>query len=134
MRRRADAKGKAPQTLMEAIRYFARPGVALKFVAALRWPDGPFCEKCGEADPMFLKTVERWKCRACGYQFSVKRGTIMEDSPIPLDKWLCAIWMLANCKNGVSSYEIHRALGITQKSAWFVLHRIRLSRCLPGSA
>ncbi len=118
---------KTPKTLMEAIRHFSEPGVALVYVARLRWPDGPFCEKCGETDPMFLQTVERWKCRGCGNQFSVKKGTVMEDSPISLDKWLCAIWMIANCKNGVSSYEIHRALGITQKSAWFVLHRIRLA-------
>jgi len=114
-----------PKTLMEAIRYFGQPGVALAFAAKLRWPDGIFCGKCGEENPMFLKTAERWKCRGCGNQFSVKKGSIMEDSPLPLDKWLCAIWMLANCKNGVSSYEIHRALGITQKSAWFMLHRIR---------
>ncbi|MDQ6894296.1 MAG: IS1595 family transposase [Acidobacteriota bacterium] len=117
----------APRTLMEAISYFAKPGVARDFVAQLRWPKGPFCEKCGETDPMFLASVERWKCRGCGVQFSVKKGTIMEDSPISLDKWLCAMWMIANCKNGVSSYEIHRALGVTQKSAWFMLHRIRLA-------
>jgi transposase-like protein len=114
-----------PKTLIEAIRYFGQPGVALAFAAKLRWPDGIFCGRCGEEDPMFLATVERWKCRGCGNQFSVKKGTIMEDSPIPLDKWLCAIWMIANCKNGVSSYEIARALGITQKSGWFLLHRIR---------
>jgi transposase-like protein len=114
-----------PKTLIEAIRYFGQPGVALAFAAKLRWPDGIFCGRCGEEDPMFLGTVERWKCRGCGNQFSVKKGSVMEDSPIPLDKWLCAIWMLSNCKNGVSSYEMHRALGITQKSAWFMLHRIR---------
>lgn len=68
-----------------------------------------------------------WKCKACKKQYTVKQGTIMEDSPIGLDKWLCAIWMIANCKNGISSYEIHRGLGITQKSAWFLLHRIRLA-------
>jgi len=118
---------KRPETLMEAIRYFAEPGVALAYVAKLRWPDGPFCAKCGETEPMFLKTVERWKCRGCGNQFSVKKGTVMEDSAIPLDKWLCAIWMLANCKNGVSSYEVAREIGVTQKSAWFVLARIRLA-------
>lgn len=117
----------APRTLMEAIIYFGKPGVARDFIAQLRWPKGPFCEKCGQTDPMFLASVERWKCRGCGTQFSVKRGTIMEDSPISLDKWLCAMWMIANCKNGVSSYEIHRALGVTQKSAWFMLHRIRLA-------
>lgn len=118
---------KRPQTLIEAIRYFAEPGVARAYVAKLRWPDGPFCAKCGETNPMFLKSVERWKCRGCGSQFSVKRGTILEDSPIPLDKWLCAIWMLANCKNGVSSYEIHREIGVTQKTGWFMLQRIRLA-------
>lgn len=118
---------KSPKTLMEAIRFFARPGVALEFMAKMRWPDGPFCDRCGEMNPMFLKSVERWKCRGCRNQFSVKRGTIMEDSPISLDKWLCAIWMIANCRNGVSSYEVARSLGITQKSAWFMLHRIRLA-------
>ena len=114
-----------PKTLIEAIRYFGQPGVALAFAAKLRWPDGIFCGRCGEEDPMFLETAQRWKCRGCGNQFSVKKGSVMEDSAIPLDKWLCAIWMIANCKNGVSSYEISRALGITQKSAWFLLHRIR---------
>lgn len=118
---------KEPQTLMDAIKFFAKPGVALEFMAKMRWPNGPFCESCGEMEPMFLKSVERWKCRGCRKQFSLKRGTIMEDSPLPLDKWLCAIWMIANCRNGVSSYEIARALGITQKSAWFMLHRIRLA-------
>jgi transposase-like protein len=114
---------------MEAIRYFSAPGVALDYVARLRWPNGPVCEKCGLTgdDVIFLKNAQRWKCRGCKSQFSVKRGSIMEDSPLSLDKWLCAIWMIANCKNGVSSYEIHRALGITQKSAWFMLHRIRLA-------
>lgn len=119
----------SPRTLMEAIRYFSRPGIALDYVAKLRWPQGPVCEKCGLTgeDIIFLKAAQRWKCRGCKNQFSVKRGSIMEDSPLSLDKWLCAIWMIANCKNGVSSYEIARALGITQKSAWFMLHRIRLA-------
>lgn len=118
---------KTPNTLMEAIRYFSEPGVALAFAAKLRWPNGVFCSRCGEGEPMFLKTVERWKCRGCGNQFSVKKGTVMEDSAIPLPKWLCAMWMLANCKNGVSSYEIHREIGVTQKTAWFMLQRIRLA-------
>jgi transposase-like protein len=116
-----------PQTLMQAVWYFSRPGVALAFVAQLRWPNGPFCEKCGETGPMFLENVQRWKCRGCKNQFSVKRGTIMEDSPVSLDKWLCAMWMLANCKNGVSSYEIHREISVTQKTGWFMLQRIRLA-------
>lgn len=119
----------SPRTLMEAIRFFTRPGVALDYVAKLRWPHGPVCEKCGLTgdDVIFLKNAQRWKCRGCKNQFSVKRGSIMEDSPLGLDKWLCAIWMIANCKNGVSSYEVARALGVTQKSAWFMLHRIRLA-------
>jgi transposase-like protein len=116
-----------PQTLMQAVLYFSRPGVALAFVAKLRWPNGPSCEKCGETEPMFLAKVQRWKCRGCGNQFSVKRGTIMEDSPVSLEKWLCAMWMIANCKNGVSSYEINREIGVTQKTGWFMLQRIRLA-------
>lgn len=118
-----------PRTLQEAILYFARPGVAREYLAKLRWPDGPFCPKCGlvEDGIYFMASVERWKCRGCKKQFSVKVGTIMEDSPIGLDKWLCAIWMVANCKNGVSSYEISRSLGVTQKTAWFMNHRIRLA-------
>lgn len=76
---------------------------------------------------MFLKTRRIWKCRACRKQFSIKTGTIMEDSPLSLDKWLVATWLIASARNGISSYELHRALGITQKSAWFMLHRIRLA-------
>lgn len=78
-------------------------------------------------NPIFLETRGIWKCRGCRKQFSIKVGTVMEDSPLSVEKWLAAIWMIANCKNGISSYEIHRALGITQKSAWFVLHRVRLA-------
>jgi transposase-like protein len=116
-----------PQTLIEAIRYFSDPDVCLTFVAALRWPDGPQCPRCGSGDPSFLKTRRLFKCRSCKRQFSVKVGTIFEDSPIGLDKWLAAIWLIANSKNGISSYELARSIGITQKSAWFVLHRIRLA-------
>ncbi len=120
---------KPPKTLMEAIRYFGRPGVAIEYLAGLRWPGGAFCPACGLTgeDVYFMASQERWKCRGCKKQFSVKVGTIMEDSAVSLDKWLCAIWMVANCKNGVSSYEIHRGIGVTQKSAWFMLHRIRLA-------
>jgi transposase-like protein len=118
-----------PKTLLEAIRYFADLDVATEYVARLRWPDGPVCPKCGVLDEKhyYIKSRRLWKCRACKKQFSVKVGTIFEDSPIGLDKWLAAIWMIANCKNGVSSYEIHRSIGVTQKTAWFMLHRIRLS-------
>src|SRR4051812_42484019 len=116
-----------PKTLQQAIQYFSDEQVCIDTVAALRWPDGPTCPACEKTDHYYLKTQKRWKCKECGRQFSVKLGTIFEDSPIKLDKWLFSLWMLVNCKNGVSSYEIHRALGITQKSAWFVLQRLRLA-------
>jgi transposase-like protein len=117
----------SPQTLLETIRYFSNPDTCLKFMAELRWPDGPICPRCQALDPIFISTRRLWKCRGCKKQFTIKLGTIMEDSALPLDKWLAAIWLIANAKNGISSYEIHRALGITQKSAWFLLHRVRLA-------
>ena len=114
------------KTLQQAIRYFSDEQVCIDAVAALRWPDGkPTCPACGKQDHYYLKTQKRWKCKECGRQFSVKLGTIFEDSPLGLDKWLAALWMLVNCRNGVSSYEVARDLGITQKSAWFMLHRLR---------
>jgi transposase-like protein len=116
-----------PVTLQGAIRAFSNPNVALEFVAKLRWPDGVACPHCGAKEPSFLSTRRIWKCKACHRQFSVKVGTIFEDSPIGLDKWLPCLWMLVNCKNGVSSYEIARALGVTQKTAWFMAHRVRLA-------
>jgi transposase-like protein len=122
-------RNEAPQTLIDAIRYFADPDVSLAFVVELRWPEGVTCPTCGSKDVRFLEKRRVWECRNRHdrRQFSVKAGTIFEDSPLPLDKWLAAIWMIANAKNGISSYEVHRALGITQKSAWFMLHRIRLA-------
>jgi transposase-like protein len=118
-----------PQTLQETIRYFSDPETCTTFMAQLRWPEGVTCPHCEGKAVSYLSSRRMWKCmnKACHRQFSVKRGTIMEDSPIGLDKWLAAIWMIANAKNGISSYEIHRALDITQKSAWFLLHRIRLA-------
>jgi transposase-like protein len=118
-----------PKTLLEAVQYFSDLGVATQHVAATRWPDGPVCPKCGvlDKDHYYLKSRRLWKCRACKKQFSVKVGTIFEDSPIPLTKWLPAMWIIANAKNGVSSCEIHRAIGVTQKTAWFMMHRIRLA-------
>jgi transposase-like protein len=116
-----------PQTLQEAIRYFTDPDVCLKFVVELCWPTGPVCPRCQGQNLSFLSTRRLWKCKACKKQFSVKVGTIFEDSPLGLDKWLAAIWLIANAKNGISSWEIHRAIGITQKSAWHMLHRIRLA-------
>jgi transposase-like protein len=110
---------------MEAIKYFADPMVALQTVADVKWPNGPTCPRCGLKRLSFLQTRLMWKCLDCKKQFTVKVGTIFEDSPIGLDKWLCAMWMLANCKNGVSSYEIARAIKVTQKTAWFMLQRLR---------
>jgi transposase-like protein len=119
-----------PNTLVEAIRYFSDKQTCINAVAAMRWEDGsPVCPRCnaaqGECNHYWLKTQARWKCYACRKQFSVKVGTIFEDSPLDLHIWLTAMWMLCNCKNGVSSYEIGRATGIAQKSAWFVLQRLR---------
>jgi transposase-like protein len=116
-----------PKTLQEAIQHFSDEQVCIDAVAAMRWPNGAECPACFAKEPYYLKTQKRFKCRDCRRQFSVKLGTIFEDSPIPLQKWMPAMWMLANCKNGVSSHEIGRALGITQKSAWFVMHRLRLA-------
>lgn len=116
-----------PKTLIEAIRYFSDRDNCLNFMAELRWPDGVTCPHCDHAEVMFLKTRRIWKCKSCRKQFTIKTGTVLEDSPIGLDKWLAAIWMIVNSKNGVSSYELHRSLGITQKSAWFLSHRIRLA-------
>ncbi len=118
-----------PKTLVEAIRHFADPDVALKTMVELRWPTGVHCPNCGRTDVRFIATRRLWECKEKHpqRQFSAKVGTIFEDSALGLDKWFVAIWMLANCKNGVSSYELARTLGITQKSAWHMLHRIRLA-------
>ena len=116
-----------PKTLQAAIQHFSDEQVCIDTVASLRWPDGVVCPACEHKEHYYLKTQKRWKCKDCNRQFSVKLGTIFEDSPIALNKWLVALWMLVNCRNGVSSYEVHRAIGITQKSAWFVLHRLRLA-------
>ena len=118
-----------PKTLIDAVRYFSDPDVCLDFMVSLRWPDGVVCPTCGSDEVRFISTRHLWQCKGKHpkRQFSIKVGTIFEDSPIGLDKWLSAIWMIANAKNGVSSYEMHRALGVTQKTAWFMLHRIRLA-------
>jgi len=115
------------KTLTDAIRYFADDQVCIDTVAQMRWPDGPVCPKCSSvADRQhWLKTQKRFQCRDCGKQYSVKVDTIFEDSALKLDKWLTAMWLLANCKNGISSYEVAKDIGVTQKSAWFMLHRIR---------
>src|SRR5215211_2513608 len=119
-----------PTTLLEAIRYFSDPAVCHDFMVTMRWPDGVVtCPECGRNDPRWLANARLWECRNRHplKKFSDKKGTIFEDSPIGLDKWLPAVWMIANDKNGISSYEVGRALGVTQKSAWFMLHRIRLA-------
>ncbi len=121
-----ESQNPKPKTLQQIIQHYSDEQTCIDTVARMRWPNGPECPACATKDPYYLKTQKRFKCRECRRQFSVKLGTIFEDSPIPLQKWLPALWMLVNCRNGISSYEIHRALGVSQKSAWFMLHRLRL--------
>src|SRR6266851_6290129 len=118
-----------PTILQEAIIYFADPINCREYLVARRWPNGVTCPRCGSTDVLFLEKYNRWHCRTKheAPQFTLKTGTVMEDSPIGLDKWLMAMWQIVNCKNGISSYEVHRAIGITQKSAWFLDHRIRFA-------
>jgi hypothetical protein len=118
-----------PKTLQDAIVYFSTPANCREYLVAQRWPDGVTCPKCGSDKVLFLEKYSRWHCREKhpAPQFTMKTGTVMEDSPIGLDKWLMVMWMVANCKNGISSWEIHRSLGVTQKTAWFLLHRVRLA-------
>jgi transposase-like protein len=121
---------KEPKTLQQAIQYFTDPDNCLQYMILRRWPDGVVvCPTCRSKEVRFLKTRSMWECKNTHSrkQFSIKVGTVMEDSAIGLDKWLVAMWMASNCKNGVSSWEIHRTIGVTQKTAWFMLHRIRLS-------
>lgn len=116
-----------PTTLIEAIRYFSDPQVCHDFMVEMRWPDGVSCPTCGRDDVRFIPTRMMWECRSKHprRQFSVKVGTVFEGSPIGLGKWLSALWLIANAKAGVSSYEMARSLGVTQKTAWFMMHRIR---------
>jgi len=119
-----------PKTLRDAILWFADFEHCRQFMMALRWPGGAVkCPQCGAEKVTYLEKQRVWKCYGKHERptFSLKTGTIFEDSPIPLEKWLCAAWLLINCKNGISSYEVHRGLGVTQKTAWFMLHRIRLA-------
>src|SRR6266446_1057202 len=120
---------KEPTSLQEAILYFANPDNCIDYVAVRRWPNGVACPGCGSGKVSLNAKRRTWKCGSHHpkREFSVKVGTIYEDSPIPLDKWLTATWLLTNCKNGVSSYEIARDIKISQKSAWFMLQRIRLA-------
>jgi transposase-like protein len=118
-----------PTTLQDAIIYFANPDNCLSYLAARRWPDGVVCPTCNGTNVSFMPSRRVWQCKTrhpkC--QFSIKVGTIFEDSALGLDKWLPAVWLITNCKNGISSWEIHRAIGVSQKTAWFMLHRIRLA-------
>jgi transposase-like protein len=115
-----------PKTLQQAIVYFSDADRAFQYALNFRFEDGKVsCPRCGSEKHSFIKTRRIWFCAGCKKQFSLKVGTIFEDSPIALDKWMMAIWMIAACKNGVSSYEMARSIGVTQKSAWFMLHRIR---------
>ena len=115
-----------PKTLQQAIVYFSDADRAFQYALNLRFADGVVsCPRCGSERHSFIKTRRIWMCSGCKKQFSLKVGTIFEDSPISLDKWMMAVWMIASCKNGVSSYEMARNVGVTQKSAWFMLHRIR---------
>jgi transposase-like protein len=122
-------KQATPKTLQEAIVFFSNPDNCLNYLVARRWPNGVICPTCGRTDVSFLANQRKWQCKSAHTrrQFSVKVGTIFEDSPLGLDKWLMAIWMVTNCKNGVSSYEVHRAIGVTQKTAWFMVHRVRVA-------
>ena len=115
-----------PKTLTAAIAHYADPQRAFDAAVELRWPGGNvICPRCNQAKHSFIKTRRIWFCYVCKKQFTVKVGSIFEDSPLGLDKWMTAVWMIANCKNGISSYELGKNLGIRQNSAWFMLHRIR---------
>jgi transposase-like protein len=117
-----------PNTLQQAIIRFSDKDFCLNLAASMRWKDGiAVCPICESTETSFLSTRKIWKCKSCKKQFSVKVGTIFEDSPLGLDKWFTAMWLIVNAKNGISSYELGRALGFKQKTAWFVLHRIRLA-------
>jgi transposase-like protein len=120
----------APRTLQQAILFFSDYENCHRAVSEIRWPDGIVrCPTCGSARVTYLAAARVWKCyeKHPRAKFSLKVGTIFEDSAIPLQKWLPALWLVTNCKNGISSYELARALGVTQKTAWFMLSRLRLA-------
>ena len=125
-----NAETNTPETLQEAIKHFAHYPNAHAFMVQIRWPDGQIkCPTCGGCRVRYIATRRQWECRE-GHphkRFSLKTGTVMEDSPLPLEKWLAAMWLEINCKNSVSSWEIHRELGVTQKTGWFLLHRVRFA-------
>ncbi len=119
----------APRTLLEATRRFSDPVVCREYMEAQRWPNGIVCPTCGAPVKKFIESEQRWQCGRAhkSRKFTVKTGSVMEDSPLSLEIWLIAMWLIGNAKNGISSWEIHRALGVTQKTAWFLLHRIRFA-------
>lgn len=123
-----------PKTLMEAVRYFGDPEVAFEAAKQFRFPNGVHCPTCGRTDVRFIATRKMWECKEKHprKQFSVKVGTLMEDSPLGLDKWFVAMWCVGNDKNGISSYELAATLGIAQRSAWHLLHRVRLAMRIAG--
>jgi transposase-like protein len=119
-----------PKSLQEAIVYFSNPDNCINYLPIRRWPDGVVsCPTCGSTTVRFSAKRRTWTCSThhSKREFSIKIGTVMEDSPVPLNKWLTVLWLIANCKNGVSSYEIKRHIEVTQKTAWFMLHRARLA-------
>ena len=119
-----------PRTLQQAIKYFAKDDRAFDYMKSVRWPDGKVvCPRCGCANVSFISTRKLWTCSECKTkkQFTLRIGTILEDSAIPFEKWICAFWLIANAKNGISSYEIGRSIGVTQRTGWFMLQRIRLA-------
>lgn len=118
-----------PTTLQEAVLYFADPANCRAYMVPRRWPNGVTCPNCGTKRVKFQPQHNRWQCSVHHprRQFTLKTGTIMEESPIGLDKWLPAMWLVASNRNGISSWELHRALGVSQKTAWFLLHRVRLA-------
>src|SRR6266436_5462491 len=117
-----------PKTLQEAVAFFSDPQRTFDYAVKLRWPDGKVrCPRCEGTEHSFISTRRIWFCKDCKKQFTVKVGTIFEDSALGMDKWMIAVWLIVNAKNGISSYEVGRALGITQKSAWFMMHRVRLA-------
>jgi transposase-like protein len=125
-----ESANNTPETLIQAVQYFASPDHCIDYLASRRWADGVVvCPRCGSTNVGFIASRRVWQCRTRHplAQFSIKVGTIFEDSPLGLDKWLPAMWMIASDRNGISSWKLHRALGVTQKTAWFMLHRIRLA-------
>ncbi len=113
-----------PKTLLEAVTYFSDNTRCVEYLTKTFWPNGVIC-KCGSQRVTLLKTRQLWQCKDCRKQFSIKVNTVFENSALPLTKWLPAVWLLTNAKNGISSCELSRSLGISQHSTWFMLHRIR---------